>query len=227
MTIRLETSLFCTDEDIATRFRGDYESLCAREYLASGTDGAFSAGSPWTLTSASTHWISQGVIPGSVVALRSPATQFGSAGALLAVDSVAQDGSSVTLRRLNMAAGTGLPPGVGGVSNVSFAVPTMRGLIENATYDIERRYGINALISGRTVASMFDLREVRNLCVLTVVIPRFLDLARQASANQDLYFAKYGSLKSELDDLLARVVIHWTASPDPSSQTARVGRLTR
>jgi hypothetical protein len=215
------TPAFCTDEDIAARFRSDYPLLCDRENLAAGTDGAFSAGS-WTMTSPSNTFDTQGVARGNVLRLIGPAQTFGSAGLLFAVDSAL--GSTVTARRINMGVGNGLPPAQAApISGVTFTVPTLSALIELASYDIEKRFGINDLISGRTTANLFDPREVRDVCVLTVVSRRYFDLARQADKGSDLYYAKAATTKQELTDLLDRVTVHWAGVPLPMAETSRFG----
>lgn len=202
----------CTDEDIATRFRGDFEILCAREYLAAAKDGAIPAGSPWTLASTSTRFASQGVAPGCVVVLDTPSASFGAAGMLFAVDVAADSGLS--LRRLNMAPGVGLAPGPpAGLAGIGFKVPTMAAQIENASFDIELQFGVSAYATGRLSSDLVNPREVRAACVLTVVADRYFDLARQAEKGSDLYYAKAAMVKQQLTDLIDRVSVHWKPGP--------------
>jgi len=209
---------FCTDEDIAARFRADFVTLCGPEYLARGSDGVFLPASPWTLTSALSAMEAQGVAPGNVFNLTAPPAAFGSAGSLYAVDAVT--GSSVALRRLNLSAGQGMPPGpVAGLVGVAFAAPTLRAQIENASYDLDRRYGIDSLITGRRQSDMFDPREVRAACVLTVAADRYFDLARQG--DNDLFYKKAAAATQQLRDLLDRVSVHWLPGPIVSGETTR------
>lgn len=218
---------FCTDEDIAARFKADFPLLCDREWMAQGTDGTFVAGTPWALTSASNTFDLQGVARGNVILLKTSSNMpFGSAGMMFAVDSAL--GSTVNLRRINQGALLGMPPvGPGGLAGVTFAVPTLAGQIELATYDIEKRFGISDFIYGRRQNDLWDAREVRDVTVLTVAYKRFLDLARQGESN-DVYFSKYKTVKQELDDMLARVAIHWADVPLPMAETNRFStRISR
>lgn len=215
---------YATDEDVSIRCRADFELLCSREYMAQGTDGTFAAApaSPWTLTSASNDFVGQGVDSGNVLILKEPVVAFGTIGAFYVVDHLDDLGGAV-LRKIGQAAGLGYPPaGVVGLANVKFIVPTLKAQIEAASYDINRRYGISDLITGRRPSDLFDIREVREVTVLDVLYRRYLDLARQAEVGgNDVYYAKSRTYNNELSDLLSRVTIHWTNSSTPSQQTTR------
>ena len=83
-------TVYATDENIAIRASGDFTMLCPDwQKLAYGTDGAFAAGAPWVLTSASVDFAVAGVTTQHVVLLRKPSTVFKGSGELLAVDSAA------------------------------------------------------------------------------------------------------------------------------------------
>lgn len=210
---------YCTDEDIATRARSDFVQLCNREYLASGTDGVFASGNRWQLTSAGSAFSTQGIGTGHVLFITKPSTVVGASGAIFAVDSAV--GSAINLRRINMGLNVGDYIGpVGGATGVQFSVPTLMPQIELASYQLNKRFGINDIIAGRQPASLFDPRELRDVCVFTVLCDRYLDLAKQ-SDKDDVWLKKSSTYRQLLGDLLSRASVHWAANPDPTRETNR------
>jgi hypothetical protein len=205
----MASSVYATDEDVALRASSDFPTLCPRDQkLASGTDGAFSPNDPWTLTSSSADFAAQGVAAGNVVQLTKPTSAFRPPGEALAVLSASANG--LTLRRKGQPAGVGQPPSPpGGLVGVEFAVMTLGPQIEAASYDLNRRYGIDDLVAGRRPADLYDPREVQQATVLTVLYRQYLDMSREAGDQGDTFAAKARAVKAELDDLLARVVVRW------------------
>src|SRR5439155_4480405 len=124
-----------------------------------------------------------------------------------------------TLRRKGQLDVVGQPPSPGGgVSHVEFAVTTLGPQIARASYDLNRRYGIDDLIAGRRPSDLFDSHEVREATVLTVLYRQYLEMSRGSEGRVDTFVTKAQLYKQELDDLLARVVVHWAISPGvPSS----------
>ena len=223
-------TLYATDEDIALRASADFSSLCPRDQkLAYGNDGVFLPGSPWTLNSPTVDFQANGLVAGQLVQLTRPSSSFRPPGETLVVVSVAP--GAVTLRRKGQAAGVGQPPGGhGAVTSVEFLVATLLPQIALASYDLNRRYGINDLIAGRRPADLYDSQEVRAATVLTVLYNQYLDMSRGSSDQPDVFAAKAQNFKQELDDLLDRAVVHWVpatsgGSTPPSTRLST--RLTR
>lgn len=225
------TTVYATDEDIALRAAGDFPLLCPRDQkLAEGTDGAFGPTDPWTLTSDAVDFAAQGLTPGLVVQLLKPTSLFAPPGEAFAVHAVAP--GAITLRRKGQATGMGQPPGPPFVqTGISFLVATLAPQIERASYDLNRRYGIDDLIAGRRSVDLYDPREVNEATVLTVLCRQYLSMSRETGEHRDTFSAKAAQVKCELDDLLARVVVRWLPADVAGSRdtlTTRFStRLTR
>ncbi len=222
---------YATDEDIALRASADFAMLCPRDQkVAAGSDGSFAGSDLWTLRSNSVNFAANGVIVGQVVQLLGPSSAFRAPGEALVVGSLSNGG--LTLRRKGLASGVGQPPSpAGGLSGVSFLVATLAPQIAGASYDLDRRFGINDLIAGRRTSDLFDMNEVKDATVLTVLSRLYLDMSRENGGKLDTFAAKAQAARAELDDLLARVVLHWNpavpgaAQPGPSSRFS--ARITR
>jgi hypothetical protein len=206
---------YATDEDLVLRASADFSLLCPRDQkLASGTDGLFDASDRWTLMSPSVDFAAQGLAAGQVVQLLGPTTTFKPPGEALVVAAVGPN--RVLLRRKGQSAGVGHPPApAGGIMNVEFLAATLAPQIARASYDLDRRYGIDDLIDGRRPGDLYDPREVREAVVLTVLMKQYRDMSREGGspARDDAFAAKARLVKQELDELLARVVVHWGAAP--------------
>ncbi len=221
--------VLATDEDVALRASADFAALCPKDQvLASGTDGAFAAGAPWTLTSASVNFAATGLAPGSMIRLVRPSSAFGANGDLFAIAGVGPAG--LALRRKGQAAGVGQPPAPpAGLTGVEFAVRTLGPQIGRASEDIDRRFGVDDHIVGRRAVDLLDPRQLREAVVLTVLSRQYLDQARSfsgpADAPDDWYSAKARSAKAELDDLLDRLALHWN-STGVAARTASTTRFS-
>ena len=222
---------YADDEDVALRASTDFAILCPRDQcLAQGADGAFDASDLWTLTSATVDFQANGLAPGNVVRLCQPVSLFKPPGEAFAVVSVAP--YAVQLRRKGQPEGVGQPAGPpGGASKVEFVATTLGPQIARAGYDLDRRYGINDLIVGRRSCDLFDPREVRDAVVLTVLYRQYMEMSRGGEDHADPFSAKAQTYKQELDDLLARVVVHWRPSlgaPAAAESTTRLSaRMSR
>lgn len=211
--------VYCNDEDLAIRAIGDYSVLAPNSnMLAAGVDGVIDPSDLWTLTSASNDFEAQGVASGCTVNLKSatltgaskPSLPWGASGGLFGVSSVS--GHSMTLRRLGMPTGVGLPvaPAVG-FTTVQFAVETLAPQIEQASDEINRRYGIDPASSLRGPSEIYDLRELREACMLVVLVRKYTGDVR----TKDGAFAlKIKELTKERDDSFSRLLLRWGASPD-------------
>lgn len=219
------TTLYCTDEDIAVRAKGDYIQLCPEwQKLASGTDGAFASNAPWTLTSSSNNFGSLGVASNNVIQLSGPKPNFVGAGELFAVDSVS--GGSVTLRRLNQALNAGLPPGPAlGLSGVTFKIKTFYPDIDNACFDANRFFGIDPGRGTNDPSGLYDPRELRQYCVLTVLQRVYAEAVRSESGD---FKMKLAQVTNDLKELKATLTVRWGDTGE--SQLARSifgGRIRR
>lgn len=202
-------TFYATDEDIAIRASADFTLLVPKDQkLTWGNDGQFAPGVRWVLSSPSVDFNAQGLVPGQILQLTQPSSVFKPPGELFAVSEV--NGGLITLRRKGQAAGVGQPPAPpGGLAQVEFSAATFGPQIARASYDLNRRYGIDDLIAGHRATDLFDPQEVCEATVLTVLYRQYLDLCRGPEGRGDSFAAKAQLYKQELDDLLARTVIHW------------------
>ncbi len=210
------TTVYATDENIAIRAGGDFSMLCPDwQKLAYGSDGAFAAGSPWVLSSPSVDFLAAGVTQQHVVLLRKPNTVFKGGGELLAVDSASDSG--VVLRRLGAALSVGQSPApAAGLTGVEFLIATFDPQIEEASFDLNRRYWIDPNIPGRTPADVYDLRDLRQACVLTVLSQRY---ASETRGSEGDFALKLTQIKQELSEVLARLQLRWGTSGSDTQAT--------
>ncbi|WP_165251168.1 hypothetical protein [Paludisphaera soli] len=207
-------TVYCTDEDLAIRCPTDLRILTPADSLAAaGSDGAFAAGLPWTLGSATVDFEAQGVAPGSLIHLEGGAIR--GSGGYFVVDSVA--GPVVGLRRIGMASGLGQPPApAAGMTGVRFAVTTLAPQIEQASDELNRRFGIDPTSSLRGPTAVYDLRELQEAAMLTVLLRQYTLSTR--TGDGDFAF-KVRELKASLDAAAARLQVRWgpTGSDAPTS----------
>ena len=222
---------YASDEDLAIRAAADFVQLCpADQCVARGVDGAFSAQSPWTLSSATVDFDAFGVAPGMLAVVTLPRGASGSFDEQLVVGSVAP--GAITLRRKGQAAGVGQPPGLGGATGRKFAVLSMLPQLIRASYDLNRRFGVDDLVLGRRKADLYDAAELVHATALTVLAWQYPAQAGDARDGKDDGFRGKGRLAGkELDDLLARVALHWLPTDpgaiDQPTASVRVARLRR
>jgi len=200
------TPLYATDEDIAVRAGGDWFLLCPGwQQMAFGTDGSFTNGTPWVLNSTAVNFASNGVNPNQVVQLSAPKANFPGSGQLFAIDSVS--GSSITLRRLHKDLNVGQPPSpTAGLTGVTFTINTLDPQIEEASFEIKRRFGIDENITYRQSSWVYDLRDLRMATVLTVLRDRYVQEARGDKGD---FPRKINLIKTELEIVLDRVQVRW------------------
>ncbi len=198
--------VYATDEDVAVRAGGDFVVLCPPwQQSAQGTDGVFAAGSPWILTSASVNFQANGVQPNQVAWLTQPKSQYPGTGMLLAIDSVS--GNSVVLRRLHQGLNVGQPPApAAGLAGVAFTVNTLYPQLEEASFDLKRRFGIDENIFDRSSQWLYDLRDLRSATVLQVLVDRY---TAETRTDQGDFALKLERLRSQLTDVISRVQIRW------------------
>lgn len=226
--------VYANDEQLAIRCDGDISILTPNaNLLAGGTDGVFDASDPWTLTSASNDFEAQGVAVGNTVKLTSAVDQAtskkiqpwgGMAGVVMAVGSAS--GHSLTLRRLGLGDGEGLPPALGGLSGVTFSVETLAPQIEQASDELNRRCGIDPRSSRYAPPDVYDLRELNEACMLIVLLKKY---GGDLKTENGAYPIKIKLLQDALAASLARLQVRWGALPDapqpaPVQFGTRVGR---
>ena len=132
-----------------------------------------------------------------------------------------------------MPAFEGLPPGPsGGAAGVSFLVTTLTPQIAQASEDLDQRFGVDELASGRRRSDLYDPKEVRDATVLTVLWWQYLAVSRDAGAEHhrrpgDNWAAKAEFYKAQLDELLGRCVVRWRGDDGRTSASRFSLRLTR
>ena len=201
------TTVYATDEHVAIRGSGDYAILCpAWQTLARGSDAVLLADS-WVLTSATVDLSS--VLLGNVVSLSRgvPSNVFKGEGELFGVDAATP--GSLTLRRIGADAFVGAPPSHVDMTNVAFNVGTMAPQIEEAAYALNRKFGIDANIPGRTPVDMYDVRDLRAATVLLVLRNRYVAENRTGQGDFPL---KIQALNQALDEVLDRLEVRWGQS---------------
>jgi hypothetical protein len=189
-------TVYCCDEDVAIRAPGDFRDLIPDgATLAAGSDGAFAPTDRWTLNSPTADFTAQGVRPGHVCQLLRPTVA----------------GPSLTLRRLGQPAGIGQPPApAAGLGGVRFLVASLDPQIEEASYDLNQRYAIDEAIPDSAPALLARERELRQLCVLTVLARQYQAESRE---KDDTYARKGTDLEAERQGMLSRVQVHWDRPP--------------
>lgn len=224
---------FCSDEDIANVATSDFSVLTpADQSIVRGKDGAIDPADPWRLSSASTDFLASGIRTGHVVQIAGPKPPFSPRGECFGV--VESDAGSVLLRRRGMLAGIGATPTQGAaVGAVQFNVLTFGPQVLRASIDLERRFGASDFIYGRRTSDMFDITELMDATVYSVLSAVYLDASRGAGTGQpDVWQEKSRRYAVLLSDLLSRVEIHWgrggSGSADPLSPPSRLCvRLSR
>ena len=223
--------VFATDEDIALRASTDFTALCPRDQvLAAGTDGIFLASDPWTLTSTSVDFAAYGLTPGLLARLTKPTSAYGPNGELFAIQAVWT--GAITLRRKGQPPRVGQPPSSPiGLNGVEFAVRSLGPQIALASYDLDRRFGIDDTIPGHRAVDLRDPQQLREAVVLTVLYKQYLDQSRQFATRvsdlqtipDDPYASKARLAKAELDELIDRLSLKWNGLDiaSPASATTR------
>jgi hypothetical protein len=209
--------VFATDEDIAVRAGGDFVLLCPQwQQMATASDGYFASGSPWILNSTAVDFAAHGVQPNQVIQLTAPKTSFPGSGALFAIDSVS--GSSITLRRLHKDLNVGQPPApAAGLTGVAFTINTLDPQIEEASFDLKRRFGIDENLAFRSSSWVYDLRDLRIATVLSVLLARY---TQEARADKGDWARKLGLIRTELDVVLDRVQVRWGPQGNSAEPTS-------
>lgn len=104
-------------------------------------------------------------------------------------------------------------------------INTLDPQTEEACFDLKRRFAIDENIVNRTSSWMYDLRDLRMANVLSVLLARY---TQEARGDKGDFPRKIRLIKSELDDVLARVQVRWgiygTDEPPTTLFSCRVSR---
>jgi len=222
-------TVYADDESIAIRAYADFATLVPKDQvLAAASDGVFGPSDPWTLTSASSDFVAQGLQVGHVVQITGPKPDFTGAGSLFAVGAVTTN--SLTLRRLGKGDGMGLPPATAdGLNGVTFTVKTFDPQIEDATFEINQKFSIDPTWATLAPDAIDNLRVLRQATILTVLARAY---ATSSHAKNGDFDVKAITSKQALSEALSIVEIRWTKSlgvgaslPPPTSRfSTRIGR---
>lgn len=189
------SAYYCSDEDVAVKAQGDYATLMTRSMrMAYGSDGAFSSGDRWLLTSSSNDFGTQGIPEGAVCMVAKDGKPDNAA--LYTVASASSGG--LALRGLGLPVGVGLPPGpLSGASGVTFDVKTCLPSIAEQTRILSQLYRVPAL-NQLQLSSDF-----KRACVLLVLIDLFGTQTRSGEKGDDNWGRKMKSAADELAALYA------------------------
>jgi hypothetical protein len=205
-------TVYATDADAFVWAGYDFLTICPRhQLLAQATDGAFTAGG-FTLTSVSAGFVVAGVKTGMVCQLTDPkSTLPGNVADFLEVDSLTA--TTLVLKRVHMATGQGKPPYSAITANVSYKIATLYPQIEEASYDLNERFGLNR--EGRGPSELDDLRQLRRACLSIVLRDAYSQAARMLGQPTDDFSAKADRYDRMASDMLAKLSLRW--APENSS----------
>jgi hypothetical protein len=216
------STYFCSDEDVYLEVPGDYPLLVPKsQKKASGTDGSITAGS-WTLTSTAVNFANRGVAAGMMVFLggargSAAAGLFGVSGGpsnlggeAFVVDGVS--GMSLTVRRPGDVSGGGEPPTSTNLTNITFAVVTVRPQIKSESD------WIRGQIDWDEAADLIDADDLREQAMLRTIYKLYLNAVTLATmlggvqggggSSGDVWAVKANAYKTlandDLKDLISR-----------------------
>jgi hypothetical protein len=201
---------YVTAEEIAVRAPGDYAALLGLEPpLASGVDGAFQAGSRWTLRSATVDFAAQGVAAGQLVRIRLATGPQPYPGELFVASSVTSD--ALVLRRPGEDTGVGQPPApADGIQGVEFLVPDLMPRLARASREVAGRLGL--LASGDLLSDVAGSGgPIRDLTVAEVLRATY-DAAASLQAAGDPLAARAAAYRADYEERLARTAGAWDAA---------------
>ena len=219
------TTVYATDEDIYNESSADWGTIVPKSNrYASGCDGTFAALAPWTMTSASNLFGSQGVVSGQVVKLFGPPASFG-APQYLAIDS-ATDAGGLVLRRCGFAVGEGLPPAPAtGLNGLAFEILSLKPQIERTAYELDQRYAVDPFMPNRQPANIYDQRVFRRLTALHVLYSQYAGMNRSKAGD---FADKVSFYKSEYQAALDAAQVRWgamgTSQPPTGALSTKICR---
>ncbi|MBU6430278.1 MAG: hypothetical protein KGR26_14785 [Cyanobacteria bacterium REEB65] len=220
-TNSLLTTVYAKDEDIAVACGPDFATLVPHDQLlASGTDGVFGNANQWQLTSASNDFATQGVAVGNVIRITGPSSAnsaWKGNGSKYAVSAVSTN--TLTLRNLGQPDNVGLPPGPSaGATGVKFVIATFGPQIEDVSYWLNSRWGIDPAFQQISPDQVYDLRQLNRACVLDVVVRALTNATRTKDGD---FARKLDRFANDLADINAILQIRWNQineNPPPSTR---------
>lgn len=221
----LLTTVWSTDEDLYVRSLTDFPLLAAASgVLAKASDGQVQPGDLWTLSSASVDFAAYGIRAGQIVYLTGPVSAFKSPGQCWVAGSVGPSG--VTLRRPKAAASVGAHPVSAALTGIVFQVLTMGPQIENASYRINRIFGVDPSVTGRSPTDLYDARQLEEATSYRALADAYWALSRQE--NGDDFKAKARFYNEQATAAEDRINLIWSANNRPQQQTSKFNmRITR
>jgi hypothetical protein len=92
--------------------------------------------------------------------------------------------------------------------------------IEEASFDIKRRFGLDELIQARTSSWVYDLRDLRMATVLTVLYDRYTAESRTDPGDFPL---KISRIRRQLNNVMGRVQVRWGPFGDSAEPSTLLG----
>lgn len=223
---------FVTDEMVAITAKGDFALLVPDwDRLAYASDGSISEDAPWVLNSGTVNFQTQGIVAQNVVVIDGPRGSFPGGTKLYAVDSVS--GNSCTLRMVGQQLNAGQPPSLSGsVSGISFYVPTLGPTIDEAVYDLKRRYRIDEAIYWRSSVWMYQgaedaYRVLRDAVVFRALLDAYEFNSRGGDETGD-WIRKLRRVEARLNEIYAQIEVRWGPYGTSAAPTNALGcRLSR
>ena len=217
-------TVYATDEDLFVRAGYDLALITPRhQAVAQAADGVLDGGD-FVLTSASSDFTTAGVRAGMILQVTDPRSSLPSGIAdALAIESVGV--TTLTLRRVGLAAGEGKPPYAEDTAGIGFRIQTLRPQIEECSYDLNERLGLNA--RRFTAANLDDVRQIRRACVAMVLKDAYTAASRMAGQAADDFAAKGKMFADELSDRMARLNVRWLQPQGEVSVNIGSTRLSR
>lgn len=220
------TTLYASDEQVYTFASADYAVIAPNgSCYGYGADGAVANGDPWTLTSATNNFTTQGAAAGMMLQLIDPKGSFTPKRSLyFVVDTVGS--TSLTFRHPGEVAGKGMPPvAAAGLTGITFSVLSIKAQIENAAFKLNEKFSVDPNLTYRTPSDAYDLRVFRDLTAYWVVYHLYADANRTKDGDFAMKIAFY---KEQYEAALASATLRWGTKGNSQPATNFFGtRLSR
>ena len=208
--------VYATDEDVFRLYPDQFPMLVpSSQVRAAGNDGVFQAGERWTLESESVQFLGR-VSGGMVIELVKVSGRpfhWPASGLYMAIETVTLN--SVILANIGEELGVGEPPGpVGGLEGVEFFVRTLYPQIEDASFELNRRYGIDPRIPSRMPTDLYEIRDLRRACIQMVVEDRIASAVR---SDDDRLAKLLEVVRSQIKKSEERLGVRWNDHPEDFS----------
>jgi hypothetical protein len=219
---------YATDENLAVAARSDWTLLSEPlQRLAAGLDGAIGSPDAWVFSSASQDFVAQGFAPGHVIRLpeRGKFKLGGSARGLFAVDLVI-DATTLRLRPLGGAPGSGWPPQSAGTSGLEFAIESADAQIAQASEEVDLWLRMDPAAPEVYPPDVISIADYRRLTTWLGLSDIYLGAAREGDPNRDTFLRKAGEYRKFATDYFARIMAKVAAVFGSAGGTPVVGQMT-